>query len=321
MPQIFTLGEAGGPGHAARAARRALDRARACPNGSGRRSGAPAFGRAGRSGTELGRLPSVDADGLLFVAAVAVRALDARSMTVSPGFFAPTAFARSSELVTGLPSTETMMSPPTATWPFSVVVLTVPPWMPALSAARALLHALHERAALDRQVQRRQRAVDRQRGQAEVGAADGAALLELGDLGLGGVDRDREADADAAAAAAAGLDLGVDADHPAGRVEQRAARVARVDRRVGLQDVVDREAVGRRDLALQRGDHAGRQRAFEVERVADRVHRVADLSGARVAERERVQRQRRRGGCAARRGRSRGPCRPPALRRSCLFRS
>ena len=90
---------------------------------------------------------------------------------------------------------------------------------------------------------------------------------------------------------AAGLDLRVDADHLAGGVEQRTARVAGVDRRVGLQDVVDREAVGRRDLALKRRDHARRQRPFQVEGVADRVDRVADLGGARVAERERVQGQ------------------------------
>ena len=52
-----------------------------------------------------------------------------------------------------------------------------------------------------------------------------------------------------------------------------------------------REAVGRGDFTLQRGDDAGRQRALEVERVADRVGRVADLDGARVAEHQRVQRE------------------------------
>ena len=134
-------------------------------------------------------------------------------MTVSPGFLAAIALARSSELVIVLPSTETMMSPPTATWPLSVLVADGAAFDAGLGGGGALLHALDERAALDGQVQGRQRAVDRQRGQAEVGAAHGAALLELGDLGLGGVDRDGEADADAAAAAAAGLDLGVDADH------------------------------------------------------------------------------------------------------------
>src|SRR5207302_2830395 len=94
-----------------------------------------------------------------------------------------------------------------------------------LFGGRSLLHALHQRAALDGQVERRQRAVDGQRGQAYVGAAHRAALLELAELGLGGVDRDGEADTHAAATSSAGLDLGVDADHAPGRIEQRSARV------------------------------------------------------------------------------------------------
>ncbi len=44
-------------------------------------------------------------------------------------------------------------------------------------------------------------------------------------------------------------DLGVDPDHLARGVEQRAARVAGVDRRVGLDHVVDRGAVGALDVA------------------------------------------------------------------------
>ena len=44
-------------------------------------------------------------------------------------------------------------------------------------------------------------------------------------------------------------------------------------------------------VALQGGDHAGRERPFEIERVADRQHRIAHLRRARVAERERMQRQ------------------------------
>ena len=83
---------------------------------------------------------------------------------------------------------------------------------------------------------------------------DLARLLELVRDVVGGVDRDREADADVAAAAAAGRDLGVDADHAAGGVEQRAAGVAGVDRGVGLDHVRDREAVRRVDLALERRD-------------------------------------------------------------------
>ena len=129
---------------------------------------------------------------------------------------------------------------------------------------------------------------------AEVGVADLAGRAQLGDDALDRVGRDREADADVAglaagAARAGGLDLRVDADHLAGGVEQRAAGVAGVDRGVGLDDVVDREAVGRGDLALQRADDADRERAVEAERVADRVRRVADLDAARVAERERLE--------------------------------
>ena len=61
------------------------------------------------------------------------------------------------------------------------------------------------------------------------------------------------------------------------RVEQRAAAVAVVDRRVGLDHVVDREAVRRLDRALEGADDAGRDGALEPERVADRDDRVADL--------------------------------------------
>ena len=58
--------------------------------------------------------------------------------------------------------------------------------------------------------------------------------------------------------------------------------------------VVDLEAVGRLDLPLQGRDDAGRQRALEAERVADRDRRVADLDAVRAAERERGQLARRR---------------------------
>src|SRR4029077_13563967 len=69
-----------------------------------------------------------------------------------------------------------------------------------------------------------------------------SALLELGYQLLGEVDRDRESDADAAAAAA---EYGrVDADDPAVLIEERATGVARVDRGVGLNEVVVRPTDG-----------------------------------------------------------------------------
>jgi hypothetical protein len=92
--------------------------------------------------------------------------------------------ASASELATALPSIETMMSPPTATWPSSVVPSPFPPRMPAFSAAVPFCTLCTSAPDFDRQVERRQRAVDRQRGQAEVGAAHGPALLERGDLDL-----------------------------------------------------------------------------------------------------------------------------------------
>ena len=92
---------------------------------------------------------------------------------------------------------------------------------------------------------------------------------------LDGVRRDREADAVVAAGVA--LDLRVDADHLALEVEQRAAGVAVVDRRVGLDRVVDREVVRRGHLAVERADDAARDRVLEAERAADRDDAVADL--------------------------------------------
>ena len=183
-----------------------------------------------------------------------------------------------------------MMSPPSLTsWP-SIVAVVAAAFEAGLVGRAALFDALDEDAFFDRQVERlRQRRGDRAAFDPEVGVFDFAVGLELVDLVSGRVDRDREADADVALAAAAGLDLGVDPDHFAGRVDQRAARVAGVDRRVGLDHVVDREPVGRLDLALQGGDDAAGDGAVEAERVADRDHRVADFDLRGVAERERVQ--------------------------------
>ena len=70
-----------------------------------------------------------------------------------------------------------------------------------------------------------------------------------------------------------GRDLRVDADHVAAVVEQGAAGVAGVDRRVGLDHVVDREAVRRLDRAPEAGDDPLGGGAVEPERVADRDRR------------------------------------------------
>src|SRR2546427_11404967 len=78
------------------------------------------------------------------------------------------------------------------------------------------------------------------------GALDVARLHELLHHGAGEVDRDREA----VARVVAGLarNRRVDADHLALDVHERAARVAGVDRRVGLDEVLDAVARARQSV-------------------------------------------------------------------------
>ena len=84
-------------------------------------------------------------------------------------------------------------------------------------------------------------------------------------------------------AAGARKDQRVDADDFALDVEQRAARIAGVDRGVGL-DV--RDEVFLRQIAALRADDAGGHRVLEAERLADRDHPFADLQLVGVADRD-----------------------------------
>src|SRR5690606_21319708 len=68
-------------------------------------------------------------------------------------------------------------------------------------------------------------------------------------------------------------DSGIDADHFPAEVEGRAAGIAAVHRRVHLQVVVIGAGA---DIAAARRDDAGRDRAAEAERIADRHDPVAD---------------------------------------------
>src|SRR3954451_1179461 len=129
---------------------------------------------------------------------------------------------------------------------------------------------------------------------AEVRVLDRAALAELPDDPLHRARRDREAQAGPAGRLAARalrptVDLRVHADDLALGIEQRAAGVAGVELGVGLDGVGDGEAVGRGDLTVQLGDHAGRQRALQLVGAADRVDVLADREAAVVAQRQRGQ--------------------------------
>ena len=86
---------------------------------------------------------------------------------------------------------------------------------------------------------------------------------------------------------------GVDADHVGVRVGEGATRVARVQRGIGLDDVVDETGV----LARARGqrspepaDDARRHRAREPERTSDRDDQLADLQLGGVAQRRGLER-------------------------------
>ena len=101
------------------------------------------------------------------------------------------------------------------------------------------------------------------------------------------VDRHGEAEADPGHG-------GVDADHPAEAVGERAPGVAGIERRVGLDHVLDQppgRAGAGGERAAERRDDAGRDGAGQAHRAADRddqlphaqLVRVAELGGCQVA--------------------------------------
>src|SRR5271165_3559428 len=88
--------------------------------------------------------------------------------------------------------------------------------------------------------------------------------------------------ANALIAARAGVDGGVDADHLAIHVDQRAARVAGVNGGVGLDERL--ELAPGDDVASLGGDDAGGHGFLETEGAAHGEHPVAHFHGVRVAQ-------------------------------------
>jgi hypothetical protein len=108
------------------------------------------------------------------------------------------------------------------------------------------------------------------------------------DLRHDAVDRvDGDGKADAGVGAGGGEDGGVDPDDAAGGVEQGPARIAGIDRGVGLDHVGDLAARRGRQAAGQRADHARRQGLVEAEGVADGESRLAHLEVRRRAHLDR----------------------------------
>ena len=118
----------------------------------------------------------------------------------------------------------------------------------------------------------------------EPAAIDRAGSLELGDDLLHQSGGHGESNADIAARGRE--DRGVDADNLAVEVKRGTAGIAAVHRRIDLQIVVRPRA----DIAVMRRDDAGRHRAAQTERVADREHPVAHarVLGLELDEGERL---------------------------------
>jgi hypothetical protein len=111
-------------------------------------------------------------------------------------------------------------------------------------------------------------------------AADAAGRTKLvGDV-HGDVDRDREGEPHESAGTA--VDLGIDADDLTAQIEERTARVAGVDRNVGLDERYEALLWQRAPL---RAHDTGRDRAFESERRPDGEHPFAHAKLLRVADR------------------------------------
>ena len=118
---------------------------------------------------------------------------------------------------------------------------------------------------------------------AEIPAADASVANEQCRHALRGRRRNRKAES----AAAARNDRRVDADHRAARIDERAAAIAGIQRRVGLDDVVHQASRTRTQRTSERRNDAGRYGTFEAEGVAEGDRQLARLDRARVAEHRR----------------------------------
>ena len=99
------------------------------------------------------------------------------------------------------------------------------------------------------------------------------------------VDWNREADAGIRAGRRD--DSAIDPDYSAAGIEQWTARVAGIDRGIGLNDVGYLSAGIGRQATLERAYHAGGQRLIQTERIANRIGELADLEIRRAADRNR----------------------------------
>ena len=124
-------------------------------------------------------------------------------------------------------------------------------------------------------------------GDAHERAPHAPARQKLADDPVGRVDRHAEAEP-----LGAEDDGGVDAHDPAARVDERAARVSRIQRDVALDHVVDEPPALRSHRPTEGAHDAGRDGEAEAERIADRDDELPDAQPRRAPERG-VRRRRR----------------------------
>ena len=152
-----------------------------------------------------------------------------------------------------------------------------------------LFHGHHEHAGRNGELMRaRERARDRHvlSGDADVAAADAAVANEARCDEARRVARNREAQS-----LRRKDGRRVDADHLAARRHERSARVARIQRGVGLDDVVHQASRLPAQRSAERADHAGGNGMMKPVRVADGDRNLPDPDGTRVAERRERQRR------------------------------
>jgi hypothetical protein len=100
-------------------------------------------------------------------------------------------------------------------------------------------------------------------------------------------DVDRDGEPDPGIRAGGGKNRRGDADQAAGGIEQRSSGIARIDRRIGLNDVGQFAPLTGRQPPPQGADDTGGERMVESERIADGEGPLSDLKIGRTADGDR----------------------------------
>jgi len=121
---------------------------------------------------------------------------------------------------------------------------------------------------------------------AQIATRDTAGVDDL--FGGGAHEIDRHGKTHAGEAATSAEDRRIDAHDTAGAIDQRTTRVARVDGRIGLNEILNR--LDPEVSATERADDSAADRLTDTKRIPDGEDNVADLQLVAVSERRRMKR-------------------------------